>query len=244
MTGPANLRDLGGLALHDAPGRTTRPEVLLRGDAPLPGDADPVGITAWPPAVVVDLRSPGEADDPHALAGRAVIHRVPLTARAAVTVPAAGAREVSLTTVYRDILDESASELASIVGIVAHADGPTLVHCGAGRDRTGIAAAILLLLAGVSADEVVADYAASAQRMPALIERLTALGRTPRMLDAADPATLAAPPARIGLVIERVTTHPGGVVGWAVEHGARRDDIELLRHRFAPEPPTREDHSR
>lgn len=245
--GLANFRDLGGL---DA-GRsgTTAHGVLYRSDAPFPHDVDrsPDGAAVWPPAAVVDLRSVTETADTHPLSGRSAIHRIPLSARAAVLAPVSEApasetrasetpaSEVSqppLDGVYREILAHSAGELASIIGLVARADGPVLIHCGAGKDRTGIAVAVLLLLAGVPRESIVADYAATAPRMPLLIDRLTAMGRTPRVLTRDDPASLAAPAARIEAVLDHVEANPDGVAGWAMDNGAGADDIAAWRRRF------------
>lgn len=72
----ANFRDLGGLPTDD--GRSTRHGVLYRADAPRPDDLAPV-CADWPPALVVDLRSPDELDGTHPLAGpRTTVAPIPL----------------------------------------------------------------------------------------------------------------------------------------------------------------------
>jgi protein-tyrosine phosphatase len=69
---------------------------------------------------------------------------------------------------------------------LARADGPVLIHCAAGKDRTGILAALTHHLAGVSHDDLVADYLLTndeeriARRLPQMIEYVRELaGRSP-----------------------------------------------------------------
>ncbi len=58
--------------------------------------------------------------------------------------------------------------LAALVRHLAHCQpGGVLLHCGRGCDRTGLATYVLLALAGVSAEDIAADYALSAQRLAA-----------------------------------------------------------------------------
>lgn len=65
----------------------------------------------------------------------------------------------------------------SVVGAlraIADAEGAALVHCAAGKDRTGTTVALALLLAGAERDAVIADYAASSQRTRRIVDRLLA----------------------------------------------------------------------
>jgi protein tyrosine/serine phosphatase len=55
---------------------------------------------------------------------------------------------------------------------IGEADGATLVHCAAGKDRTGTVVALALSVAGADREAIVADYAASTERMEAIVERL------------------------------------------------------------------------
>ena len=56
-----------------------------------------------------------------------------------------------------------------------YAPGATLVHCAAGKDRTGTVVALALSVAGVDRDAIVADYAASTERVEAVVARLMSL---------------------------------------------------------------------
>jgi hypothetical protein len=67
---------------------------------------------------------------------------------------------------YRLFLDRKPERCAAAVAAVAHAGpGGVAFHCGVGRDRTGIVSLLLLALAGVEPEEIVADYELSAARL-------------------------------------------------------------------------------
>lgn len=71
----------------------------------------------------------------------------------------------SLEAVYASLITTRGQAIAEAVGAIADAlddaEGAVLVHCTAGKDRTGLVVALVLLAVGQPADEVVADYAAS-----------------------------------------------------------------------------------
>lgn len=71
------------------------------------------------------------------------------------------------------LVDRPASVLAALRD-VAYADGAALVHCAAGKDRTGTTVALALMIAGADAEAVIEDYAASTERMELIIARLLA----------------------------------------------------------------------
>jgi protein-tyrosine phosphatase len=60
---------------------------------------------------------------------------------------------------YKLMLDRCQPELGAIFNAIARAEGPVLFHCFAGKDRTGLVAAMMLSLAGVEAEAIGADYA-------------------------------------------------------------------------------------
>jgi protein-tyrosine phosphatase len=230
----ANFRDLGGLCL--AAGGVTRPGVLYRSDAPYPGDVVPDDAPVWPPATVIDLRSPGEAGSRYQWPAGVTMHEMPLMRRAAlVTGPPEAARErpVSLSSVYLSMLRTVPRDLASIVGIAAHSEGPVLVHCAAGKDRTGVAVAVLLLLGGVEAESVVTDYTATASNVSSLLDRLRGLGRRLPVDVDVHSELAGAPAAAIAVVVEGLTGWPGGPEGWLAEHGGSADDLRRWRDRLS-----------
>ena len=235
----ANFRDLGGLPLTG--GGLTRPGVLYRSDTMYPGDVAPTQAPFWPPAVVVDLRSPGEsATGGYCWPAGVRVDQIPLLRRAAVVTgrrdrgsgPEAR-RPVRLESLYLAMLQAVPGKLASLVSLAANATGPVLVHCAAGKDRTGVAVAVLLMAAGVEPASVIADYTATAPRIPVLLSRLQVLGR--RLPADADehPELLGAPVEAITAVTERLASWPGGLPGWLAAHGASPDDAPRWRDRLA-----------
>lgn len=73
---------------------------------------------------------------------------------------------------YLSFLVDRPESVAAALRAVAHAEGAALVHCAAGKDRTGTTVALSLLLAGAQPAAVVADYAASSERMQQIVDRL------------------------------------------------------------------------
>jgi hypothetical protein len=222
----ANLRDVGGLRTDD--GRVVRSGVLLRSDAPQIGDA---GFPAPRPSTVIDLRSAEEIDVAvHPLAAVADVHHVALgESLHPERVAATPAAERDLAWAYRLIVLEATAELARIVRIVASASGPVLVHCAAGKDRTGIVVAVLLRAAGVRRDDVMADYLRTNDNLERLWARLEAAGaHLPSNSDAlsgVDARVLAA-------ALDEFERHEGGIRGHLLAHGTSPADLDTLVSRL------------
>ena len=230
----ANFRDLGGLRLTG--GGVTQQGVLYRSDAPYPGDEVPAGAPQWPPATVIDLRSQGEAGAGYRWPAGVIVHQIPLMRRAAVvtdTASPARDRPIRLAPLYQAILQTVAPDLASMIGIAARSTGPVLVHCAAGKDRTGVAIAVLLLTAGVEPESVVADYEATASHMRTLLGRLRAQGRRLPVDAHANSELLGTPAEAIGAVVARLTGWPGGPAAWVTEHGGSDGALSRWRDRLA-----------
>jgi protein-tyrosine phosphatase len=199
LAAPTNLRDLRGLRTAD--GR------LYRSEAPHPDWADNADVPVWPPATVVDLRSPEECAAPHPFAEVAAVHPVPLGASLAPALAARRLADLDLASVYRHLVTDAA-------------DGPfpVLVHCTAGKDRTGIVIAVLLRAAGVRRDDVVADYLRTSANLPRLWSALRAAGvHLPRR-----GALLEVHADALHGVLDEIEATPGGVAGWLDAHGVVR----------------------
>ncbi len=193
LEGAANVRDVGGLPTID--GRTTRPGVVVRADNLqdlTPADVrrlvDELGVRT-----VLDLRSTGELHltGPGPLRHSAVAHHhlslipeylsdtdedevdraVPVrTDRSA----RAGDRRTDMTGYYVGYLEDAPDNIARALRLLADpATGTALVHCAAGKDRTGVVVALALSLVGVTREAVVADYVRSAERADKILGRLT-----------------------------------------------------------------------
>lgn len=73
---------------------------------------------------------------------------------------------------YLSFLNERPGSVLASLRTIAAAPGTALVHCAAGKDRTGTAVALALLLAGADRGAVIEDYAASSERMQLIVDRL------------------------------------------------------------------------
>ena len=223
--GLVNLRDLGGLPVLG--GGTTRHGVLYRSDAPYDGDSVPEHVAVWPPARVVDLRMTREAERaPYDWGAATVVCPHPLHAAAAPQ----DVRQADLAALYHFILDEVPDRVASAVDlVVAEAvEGPTLVHCAAGKDRTGIVVAAVLLASDVEPEAVVADYVATTENLAGVVRRLAERGHHP-----ANPAWLEAPEPAIREVVERLHgSVAGGARSWLADHGASAEHLTAWADRF------------
>lgn len=225
MESLVNLRDLGGLPVIG--GGTTRHGMLYRSDAPHPGDTDPEHVAHWPPATVVDLRMEREAGRvPYELPGAdRVLH--PLHEAAAPE----NIQDSDLGDLYEHILETAADRVAGAVAHVVTRPAPALVHCTAGKDRTGIVIASLLLTAGVSAEDVIADYVRTGDNMDRVVERILKYpARTERPIN---PRWLLTPAEAITAVVAALTTSAhGDTRGWLVAHGAPGDALDDWVGRF------------
>lgn len=197
LEGNLNLRDIGGYETVD--GRHVRRGCLFRSDElHALTDADLVAVAKLGVRVVFDLRNAEERDlRPNRLPPDVeLLERVSPSTGGSVLTPeqeiAAGVLpepdDEHLASVYMALLNGLAPELRSIVERAVDAPArPLLFHCAAGKDRTGITAALLLGLLGVPDDVILDDY------------ELTSTYFTPRRMD-----SLAAVMAEHGVADERM----------------------------------------
>jgi protein-tyrosine phosphatase len=182
LEGGRNFRDLGGYTT--ATGRRTRWGLVYRSGSLAHLTASdlarlaPLGVTD-----IFDLRKASErTQSPTRWPGPA-IHPVPMSqasvpamARALAPVVVGRATpdsvRASIARIYGDMALDNAPLLGAIYRRIASAHGASVVHCMAGRDRTGIAVAILLRLLDVPPETIVQDYLLSnrdprVRRLPA-----------------------------------------------------------------------------
>ncbi|MGW8482505.1 tyrosine-protein phosphatase [Microbacterium sp. NPDC055903] len=173
LSAPVNLRDLGGIAIG---GGVLRDGVAIRTDdlAYVTEDVATAlvedGLTA-----IIDLRSPMEV----AITGRGPLgqypisyHHLPLIADVVTETPRDGGfSHEGMGRMYLGMIAGAAPQLVTALNVIAHTPGATAFHCAAGRDRTGVLAAMLLLALGAGDDDIVTDYARTGENMAAIMER-------------------------------------------------------------------------
>lgn len=163
LEGTYNVRDIGGYRTLD--GRTTRWRTLLRADSlhRVPPAAQTALLT-YGVRTVLDLRRADEqqvAPNVFAQTPGVTYHQVSLLRD---TPPTRGIQPRPLLDIYRLMLDERQAQMRQALATLASPEGlPAVVHCSAGKDRTGLVIALVLGLVGVPAATIVADYALSAQ---------------------------------------------------------------------------------
>ncbi|MBF4621725.1 tyrosine-protein phosphatase [Clavibacter sp. VKM Ac-2542] len=162
IDGLVNARDLGGIRLRD--GGTTPTGVLARcEDADLITDAGWERLRELGYRTVLDLRQPGErARDTHPRPDwihRAHVDLDGLDDHPGFWEPYWSAGLHGTPIYYLPHLAELPDRAGAALRTIAHAPaGGVLFHCGAGRDRTGLVALLLLLAVGAEPDEIVDDY--------------------------------------------------------------------------------------
>ncbi len=241
LTGAHNVRDLGGLP---AAGGVVRPRVLLRGDnvdglttADVALLRDDVGLRG-----VVDLRAAFErprAAEWFSPAGITWMHE-PLLDATGLTDPNSLRERIGddYSSFYAFMLETAGPGLVRILAFLVSGERtPALVHCAAGKDRTGIVTSVLLALAGVERDAIVADYLATAQRIDKVRAALSQREEYRHLSESAAPgrtsgSAFAIDPRAIGRVLDTVAAAPGGVAGFLTANGATPDQIGRWRARL------------
>jgi protein-tyrosine phosphatase len=172
-----NVRDLGGFPTED--GRQTRWRALVRADTLCRlTEAGQRALLDYGVRTVIDLRLPEEVErepNPFASLERSPAIRYlhlplidPAVASSLADLPTAAERYIAM-------LEGSPERMAAIMRAVADApEGGALFHCAAGKDRTGIIAALLLRLSGVPEDVIADDYVATDQFLAPLAEEWVA----------------------------------------------------------------------
>jgi len=205
----------------------TRSNVLVRSDylghLTAPGRE---ALIAYGVTTVIDLRSASEvANKPNPFAdgsGPAYVHRE--------LIDDANMRQIGdspdMFERYLMILDNRPQAFHDIFDSVAEADGAVLFHCYAGKDRTGMIAAMLLALAGVTPDDIAADYGETDLRLAKQYEKWITEAAPERR--EAFRQELRCPPERILGVLEHLQRKWGGVDGYLESSGMTPANVDRL----------------
>lgn len=216
----SNLRDLGGYTTEN--GNVTKYEKIFRSSAiyKLTEEEEKyfedIGIK-----VAIDLRVPEEIDrHPSAFVDSEKIKyfNFPLSNSWPLV-------EDEVPNTYFNII-QSHKSMANVMKTIANTDGGIIIHCTAGKDRTGIVVSLLLLLAGVIEEDILADY----------LITYAYIYKGVRIMHEEDPDL----PAFVGSIkvehlektIERLNEVYGNVEGYLRELGLTIDEIEKLKNKL------------
>ncbi|KXK63189.1 protein tyrosine phosphatase [Micromonospora rosaria] len=225
-----NFRDVGGYRGHD--GRTVRWQRLYRSDSlHRIDDTDREAFAALGVRTVVDLRRPyevtrdGRVPDFTGLTWRHV-HPEHAEWDESPYQPGSDLARY-LADRYADLAQTGTAGLADAVGVIADsANAPVVVHCVAGKDRTGIVCALTLSVLGVADADIAADYALTAeaaQRFAAwAAEVMPERGTLP-------PAWLASPAETMLLFLAELRAAHGSVEGYLRSAGVTDAQLTALR---------------
>jgi protein tyrosine/serine phosphatase len=255
LEGAVNVRDLGGLPTDD--GGETVTGRLLRADNLQdlsPSDVRrlvrDMGLTT-----VVDLRSSAElaAEGPAPLdtvAGVQHAHHPVIPELGSATDAVADALLLKnnqdrsrfpddpMCGHYLGYLEDRPDQVVGAVRTIARDEGAALVHCAAGKDRTGVVVALALTASGVRPQAVVADYAATGERNEAILNRLRRSPTYARDIDSKSAEEHRARPETMAAFLEQMDTRYGGAAQWLTDHGLAAEELDLLRAKLRRPLPT------
>lgn len=239
MMGPQNLRELGGYPTCF--GSATAKGRLLRSDSlDYLTRSDREALYHYGVRCVIDLRSnaqqrrhPDRFDEYPEIS----CHHIPMFDR--IALPDGSDREPDdLAELYIRLLDKAPDSFRQVMDTIAQAkNGCVLFHCAAGKDRTGLVAMLLLLLAGVPDDLVVADYSSSCDNMAAIFAcqklEMHAKGQPVNEL------LFRSAPRDIGAALGYIYTRCGSAEGYLRSAGCSRQTLNALHHMLLEKGPGR-----
>lgn len=222
LAGVFNLRDIGGYPVEG--GGSVRWRTLLRSDAL--HRLDPAGVAAVAGLglrTVVDLRTQQEVDLAPSPLGGPVIHVPVITELQALPLDLGG--------LYRYFIDDCGEQITAAIAELCGDDAtPALVHCSAGKDRTGVVVALVLATLGVPDGFIAADYALSAVYLdPAQTPAIGQLQASTGLGDELISALLSSPPELILDVLDMIRERAGSVDGYLRERGLTDAALGRLR---------------
>lgn len=229
VPGTYNFRDVGGVAARNG---TVREGVLFRSDGlHRLGDAGKAALRELGVGIVIDLRDEREARAmPDDLDGLDVeVLRLPVFEGSGASQGAGG---ITLEALYERIVTLHAPIVVDAMREIASAgDRSVVVHCTAGKDRTGIVIALTLLAVGVDRDDVIADYERTqgnlaGEWLDGMLKMVSSYG----IPDTPELRTLmgGSPREAIESVIEIVEREHGSVQEYLLASGLTLDELAAL----------------
>ena len=240
LDGTLNFREVGGLPTSDGRrlghGRLFRSDTLqFLTEESVRRLTTELGLTT-----VVDLRLPYEVE----VEGRGPLtevphryHHLPFLVSGSEQQGNATPRFTSEDDVivqhYLGYLASSPDAVAGVVSALAQPGAlPAVVHCAAGKDRTGVAVAVVLTAVGVPADVIAAEYAAGAENMAAVFAQLRRMRSYGERLDAMPAEARITEAATMARFLAAVDREYGGVARFLADQGIDDATLRQLREQL------------
>ncbi len=238
-----NVRDLGGYPTRD--GAETRWRAAVRADNLCRlTEAGRAALIDYGVRTIVDLRFPDEVErspnpfsDPAVRNHTLTLFNIPLRGKRSKEAEEAFKAARTNADTYRLALDYSAPAFQRVMAVIADApEGAVLFHCHAGKDRTGLVAALLLALAGVPDEIIAADYAESHTHLKPMydeiLNQITDPAERERFL-----ADIAAGPQHMLSTLSYLNSRYGGAKAYLLHAGVARKQLEKLERRMREPAP-------
>jgi protein-tyrosine phosphatase len=134
---------------------------------------------------------------------------------------------------YLGYLSDRADHVVDALrALAAPEPGASVVHCAAGKDRTGVVVALALAVADVPHEEIVADYAMTADVIEALVAKLAASPTYAEDMEQRDIASHTPRAETMDRLLTVLDERFGGPVGWLDAHGFGTGERSALRARL------------
>lgn len=230
-----NVRHLGG---HPTAGgqETTATDLFRSGSLHELTAAGQAALAGLGVRVVVDFRSDVEHErypTPDLSASDINVIKAPVFQTDAS--PGALARVESFpgyAATYRQFLTEGGRAFRTLFETIATVSGPVLFHCAAGKDRTGVAAALLLDLAGVPDEHIIEDYALSTAELEPIVEERLDRFKEYGISIEIGRKMMAAPPRDMELTLDFIRSRWGSAAGYMGSLGLAPATIDAVRARM------------
>ncbi len=230
-----NFRDIGGYETID--GRTVRWGAVFRSGSLHRLTAVDLERTArLGVRTVIDLRTAEELERDGRFARHhdVAFHHVPFEEPAhdleaqhrALEAPPPGETYVTMATF-------GCNAVAAALRVIAEADQPVVVHCLAGKDRTGIVTALVLASLGVPDHAIAADYHLSERALgPSIAWAERNDAQWASVMAELPPWVLGAPPSAMEAFLGALRDRHGSIDGYLRDAGVGADVVDQLRARL------------
>ena len=124
--------------------------------------------------------------------------------------------------------------MVGAVKVMAGSDGPpALFHCAAGKDRTGVLAALVLDSVGVEREAIVADFALTNERLERIGARLRRMPTYANYTGTLATKDMGADPQTMTDVLGALDEEHGGAAAWLLANGLTQGELDSLRAALA-----------